>query len=91
MWLDSEPALAKSDEEGDVEDRVWGQLVQLEPVEAKKTPNKQMQEERKTANDERKEHHSKTRRRTSDYLIARKARVILRGRKRSILAPGQQL
>ena len=35
VWLDSEPALAKSNDAGDVENRIWGQLMQLEPIEAK--------------------------------------------------------
>ena len=60
MWLDSEPALAKGDEAGDVENRIWGQLMDLEPVEAKKTPKKGVERQGETANDECEKHHLKT-------------------------------
>lgn len=41
--LDPEPALAKRDIARNVKKRIWGQLVQLEPLEAKKAPDKRMQ------------------------------------------------
>ncbi|MEI4927034.1 hypothetical protein Q8G50_31455, partial [Klebsiella pneumoniae] len=46
VWLDSEPALAKCNITGDVENRVGGQLMQLEPIETKEAPEERMQGKR---------------------------------------------
>ena len=51
--LDSESALTEGDEARDMEDRVWGQLMELEPVKTKKAPEERMQGQREAANDER--------------------------------------
>ena len=52
VWLDSELALAKSNVASYMEDGVWGQLMELEPVKAEKAPEARMQGQRKTADDE---------------------------------------
>ena len=75
MRLDSEPALAESDEISDVEERIWGQLMELEPIETKKTPKKGVKRQGKTANDECKKHHSKTSGRHRNGLTAGDARI----------------
>jgi hypothetical protein len=38
--LDAQEALAKSDEDGDMKDRIWGQLVQLNPVDKEEATKK---------------------------------------------------
>ena len=52
MWLDSDPALAKRNVAGNMEDRVGGQPVQLEPIETKEPHEERMQGQRKTVDDE---------------------------------------
>ena len=73
--LDSEPALAESDETGDVKERIWEQLVELEPIETQKTPKKGVKRQGKTANDECKKHHSITSRRHRNGLTTGDARI----------------
>ena len=75
MWLDSELALTESDETSDVEERIWGQLMELEPIETQKTPKKGVKRQGKTANDECKKHHSKTSERSRNSLTAGDARI----------------
>ena len=43
VWLDSEPALTKSNVASYMEDGVGGQLMQLEPIETEKAPEERMQ------------------------------------------------
>jgi hypothetical protein len=50
--LDAQEALIESDEDGDVEERVWGQLVQLNPIDKEEATEKFMYRKRKATNEE---------------------------------------
>jgi hypothetical protein len=52
MRMDAEETLAESNENGNVEDRIRGQLVQLDPVDEKETTKKFVDRSGKTTDEE---------------------------------------
>jgi hypothetical protein len=57
MGLDPQEGFAKSDEAGDMQDRIWRELVKLHTINKKKPTEEFMGRERKTTQQKSKEHH----------------------------------
>src|SRR4051794_5477928 len=70
VWLDSEPALAESDETSNVKKRIGGKMMQLDTVNKKQSTKEVVDWEGKSANNEGKEHNPIPSGGTGDYLIA---------------------
>jgi hypothetical protein len=60
MRMDAQEALAKSDENRDVEKRIRGQLVELNPIDKKKAAEEFVNREGKAAHEEVDESYPKT-------------------------------
>ena len=60
MWIDAKETFTDRDENGKMQDRIWGQLPKLDPVGEKKTPEELMRKEGKTAIKICNEHHGKS-------------------------------
>jgi hypothetical protein len=69
--LDAQEALAKSDEDGDMKDRIWGQLVQLNPVDKEEATKKFVNRNGEVANEEVNEDYPETGRRMGRTLVSR--------------------
>jgi hypothetical protein len=59
MGFDPQKGLAKSYKAGNVENRVWCELVKLHTIDEKKHAKELVGRERKTAQEKIKEHHPK--------------------------------
>src|SRR3954470_1141599 len=70
VWLDTEPALAESDETSNVKKRIGGKMMQLDVVKKEQSTKEVMDWEGKSANNEGKEHNPIPNGGTGDYLIA---------------------
>jgi hypothetical protein len=69
VWVDSKKRLAKSDEAGNVENRIWRELVKLHGIGKEKPTKKFMGRKRKAVEKKSKEHHPISARRFGDALI----------------------
>jgi hypothetical protein len=72
MGFDPEKRFAKSNEAGNVQNRVWCEVVKLNAIDKEKPTKKFVGRERKTAKEESKEHHLTAARGLGDALGARK-------------------
>src|SRR3954469_11915976 len=70
--LDTEQALAESDETGDMKKRVGRKMMQLDTIEEKQSTKKIVDWEGKAPKDKGNEHNPKPSRRTGNYLVAGK-------------------
>jgi hypothetical protein len=66
---DSKKKLAKSDETGNVENRIWRELVKLHAIDKEKPTKKLMGKQRKAAEKKSKEHNPVSARRVGDALV----------------------
>jgi hypothetical protein len=79
MGFDPQKGLAKSYKAGNVENRVWCELVKLHTVDEKKPTKELMGRERKTAQEKIKKHHPKAAWGLGDALSARESDLIIGG------------
>jgi hypothetical protein len=79
MGLDPQEGLAKSYKIGDVENRVWCELVKLHTIDEKKSTKELMGRERKSVQKKIKEHHPKATRGLGDAISARESDLIVGG------------
>jgi hypothetical protein len=79
MGLDPQKGLAKSYKIGDVENRVWCELVKLHTIDEKKSMKELMGRERKFVQEKIKEHHPKATRGLGDAISARESDMIIGG------------
>jgi hypothetical protein len=70
MGLDPEEGFAESDKAGDVQNRIWRELVKMHAVNKEKPTEKFVGRERKTTQKESKEHHPIAARGLGDALGA---------------------
>jgi hypothetical protein len=77
MGLDPHKRLAKGYKAHNVKNRVWCELMKLHTVHEEKPTKELVGRERKTAQEESKEHHSKAARGLGDPLSARKGDLII--------------
>jgi hypothetical protein len=77
MGLDPQKGLAKSYEIGNVENRIWCELVKLHTVDKKKSTKEFVGRERKSAQKKIKEHHPKATRGLGDAISAREGNLII--------------
>jgi hypothetical protein len=77
MRMDAEETLVEGNENGNMEERVWGQLMQLNPVDEKETTKKLMDRSGETANEEVNECYPEFDRRMRDAFIAGKHQGLL--------------
>jgi hypothetical protein len=57
MRVNAKEGLAKSDKAGNVQNRIWHELVQLHSIDKEKPTKKFVDRKRKTAEEKGKEHH----------------------------------
>jgi hypothetical protein len=76
MGLDPEERFAKSDKAGDVQNRVWRELVKLHAVNKEKPTKKFVGRERKTMQEKSEKHHPIAARGLGDALGAREDDLI---------------
>jgi hypothetical protein len=76
MGLDPKGRFAKSDEAGDVQNRVWRELVKLHVVNKEKPTKKFVGRKRKSTQEKSKEHHPIAARGLGDALRAREDDLI---------------
>ena len=57
MGLDAEEGFAESDEGGNMENRVWGKMVKIEPIEEHEAPEKGVERETQTSDEVGDEDH----------------------------------
>jgi hypothetical protein len=79
MGLDPQKGLAKRYETGNVENRIWCELVKLHTVDKKKFTKEFMSRERKSAQEKIKEHHPKATWGLGDAISARENNLIITG------------
>jgi hypothetical protein len=79
MGLDPQKGLAKCYKTGDMENRVWCELVKLHTIGEKKSTKELMGRERKSAQEKIKEHHPKATRGLGDAISAREDNLIVIG------------
>jgi hypothetical protein len=79
MGFDPQKGLAKSYKAGNVENRVWCELVKLHTVDEKKPTKELVGRERKTAQEKIRKHHPKAARGLGDALSARESDLIIGG------------
>jgi hypothetical protein len=79
MGLDPQKGLAKSYETGNMENRIWCELVKLHTIDKKKSMKEFMGRERKSAQEKIKEHHLKATRGLGDTISAREDNLIVIG------------
>jgi hypothetical protein len=79
MGLDPQKGLAKSYETGNVENRIWCELVKLHTIDKKKSTKEFVGRERKSAQKKIKEHHPKATRGLGDAISAREDNLIVIG------------
>jgi hypothetical protein len=77
MRMDAEETLAESNENGNVENRIWGQLVQLNPVDEKVTTEKFVDRGGEAANEKVNECYLESDRRMREAFIARELQGLL--------------
>jgi hypothetical protein len=77
MGLDPQKGLAKSYEIGNVENRIWCELVKLHTIDKKKSTKEFMGRERKSTKEKIKEHHTKSTRGLGDAISAREDNLIV--------------
>jgi hypothetical protein len=77
MGLDPQKGLAKSYEIGNVENRIWCELVKLHTVDKKKSTKEFVDRERKSAQKKIKKHHPKATRGLGDTISAREGNLIV--------------
>jgi hypothetical protein len=77
MGLDPQKGLAKSYETGNMENRIWCELVKLHTVDKKKSTKEFLGRERKSAQKKIKKHHPKATRGLGDTISARKGNLII--------------
>jgi hypothetical protein len=68
--VDAQETFTECDENGDVEERVWGQLVQLDPVDKEKATKKFENMNREAANEEIDKGYPETDRRMRRTLVS---------------------
>jgi hypothetical protein len=78
VGVNAEEGLTNSDEDGKVENGVWGQLPELNPIEEKKGAEKLVGRKRETTEQESNEHNSEALRRTWARNDTWKTNVIVR-------------
>jgi hypothetical protein len=69
--VDAQETFTESDKDGDVEERVWGQLVQLDPVDKEKATKKFVNKKREAANEEIDKGYPETDRRMRRTFVSR--------------------
>jgi hypothetical protein len=79
MGFDPQKRLAKSDEIGNVKNRVWCELVKLHTIHKEKPTKELVGRERETAQEKDKEHHPVATRGLGDALSAREDDLIAVG------------
>jgi hypothetical protein len=79
MGFDPQKGLAKIYKVGNVENRVWCELVKLHTVDEKKPMKELVGRERKSAQEKIKKHHPKAARGLGDALSARESDLIIGG------------
>jgi hypothetical protein len=79
MGFDPQKGLAKSYKVGNVENRVWCELVKLHTVDEKNPMKELVGRERKSAQEKIKKHHPKAARGLGDALSARESDLIIGG------------
>ncbi len=77
MRMDAEETFAKSNENGNMKERIRGQLMQLDPVDKKKTTKKFMDRSGKAANKEVDESYPESDRRMRDAFLSGKLQGFL--------------
>jgi hypothetical protein len=77
MGLNPEKGLAKSNKAGNVDNRVWCELVKLHTIDKKKSTKELMGRERKSVQEKIKEHHPKAARGLGDAISARESDLII--------------
>ena len=77
MRMDAEETLAESNENGNMKERIRGQLMQLNPVDKKKATKKFMDRSGKAANKEIDECYPKSDRRMRNAFISGKLQGLL--------------
>jgi hypothetical protein len=89
MGLDPKERFAKSDKAGDVQNRVWRELVKLHTINKEKPPKKFVGRERKSTQEKSKEHHPIAARGLGDALGAGEDDLILFDEESFFLGLGQ--
>jgi hypothetical protein len=79
MGLDPQKGLTKSYEIGNVENRIWCELVKLHIVDKKKSMKEFVGRERKSAQKKIKKHHPKATRGLGDTISTREGNLIVIG------------
>ena len=77
MRMDAKETLAESNKNGNVKERIWGQLMQLDPVDKKEATKKFMDRSGKAANKEIDECYPKSDRRMWKAFVSRKLQRFL--------------
>jgi hypothetical protein len=70
VWVYSKKRLAKSDETGNMENRIWCELVKLHAIDKDKLTKKLVGRKRKAAEKKCKEHNTVSAQRLGDMLVA---------------------
>jgi hypothetical protein len=81
MGLNPQKGLAKSYKAGNVENRVWCELVKLHTINKKKPMKEFVGRERKSAEEKIKKHHPKAARGLWDVISARENDLVIGGDK----------
>jgi hypothetical protein len=89
MGFDPEKRFAKHNEAGNVQNRVWHELVKLYAINKKEPTKKFVGRERKTAQEKRKEHHPIAARGLGDALGAGEDDLVLFDEESLFLGLGQ--
>jgi hypothetical protein len=77
MGLDPQKGLTKSDQTGNVENRIWFELVKLHTVDKKKSTKEFVGRERQSAQKKIKKYHPKATRGLGDTINAREGNLIV--------------
>jgi hypothetical protein len=77
MRMDAEETLAESNENGNMKERIRGQLMQLDPVDKKKATKKFMDRSGKAANKEVNECYPESNRTMRDAFFSGKLQALL--------------
>jgi hypothetical protein len=89
VGIDPKEGFTKSDKTGDVQDRIWGELVKLHAINKEKPTKKFVGRKRKTAEKESKKHHPITTRGLGDAFGAREDDLLLSDKEPLPLSLGQ--